>query len=120
MLNKLSTKRYDDRSFAYIPENTFGVFSFSGLRMVEQVGFPKIISNDFLDNVPFLNNLAWAPEECGINPHGRILYFLQFPQEKFLEERNQDIVWGLIFPIGNYDKLSEFYTSKTKSKNPFK
>ena len=116
MLNKLSTKRYDDRSFAYIPENTFGVFSFSGLRMVEQVGFPKIISNDFLDNVPFLNNLAWAPEECGINPHGRILYFLQFPQEKFLEERNQDIVWGLIFPIGNYDKLRNFILQKLSLK----
>ena len=53
--------------------------SFSGLRMVEQVGLPKIIPDEFVENVPFLSNLAWSPEECGINPFGRVLYFLQFP-----------------------------------------
>ena len=79
-LNKLSAKRFDDRAFAYLPEKTFGVFSFSGLRMVEQVGLPKIIPDEFVENVPFLSNLAWSPEECGINPYGRVLYFLQFPE----------------------------------------
>jgi cell division protein FtsB len=117
MLGKLSAKRFDDRSFAYIPESTFGVFSFSGLRMVEQVGLPKIISNDFVGNLPFLKNLAWAPEECGINPHGRVLYFLQFPQEKFIEKRNQDILWGLIIPIGNVEQLRDFIMRKLNLKS---
>jgi len=116
-LNKLSTKRFDDRSFAYLPEKTFGVFSFSGLRMVEQVGLPKIISDDFVENIPFLNNLAWSPEECGINPYGRVLYFLQFPGDSFIEEREQDVVWGIIIPIGDSGRLREFITRKLELKS---
>ena len=116
-LGKLSSQRYDNRSFAYIPENTFGVFSFSGLRMVEQVGLSKIISDDFIENIPFLNNLAWSPEECGVNPHGRVLYFLQFPQEEFIEKREQDIVWGLIIPIGDVNRLREFIMRKLDLKS---
>ena len=116
-MGKLSSHRFDNRSFAYIPENTFGVFSFSGLRMVEQVGLPKIISDDFIESIPFLNNLAWAPEECGINPHGRVLYFLQFPQEEFIEKREQDIVWGLIIPIGDVDRLRDFIMRKLELKS---
>lgn len=116
-LGKLSSQRFDNRSFAYIPENTFGVFSFSGLRMVEQVGLSKIISDDFIENIPFLNNLAWSPEECGVNPHGRVLYFLQFPQEEFIEKREQDIVWGLIIPIGDVNRLREFIMRKLDLKS---
>jgi len=116
-LGKLSSQRFDDRSFAYIPENTFGVFSFSGLRMMEQVGLSKIISDDFIENIPFLNNLAWSPEECGVNPHGRVLYFLQFPQEEFIEKREQDIVWGLIIPIGNVQRLRDFIMRKLNLKS---
>ena len=116
-LGKLSSQRYDNRSFAYIPENTFGVFSFSGLRMVEQVGLSKIISDDFIENIPFLNNLAWSPEECGVNPHGRVLYFLQFPQEEFIEKREQDIVWGLIIPIGDVNRLRDFIMRKLDLKS---
>jgi predicted nucleic acid-binding Zn-ribbon protein len=116
-LGKLSSQRYDNRSFAYIPEHTFGVFSFSGLRMMEQVGLSKIISDDFIENIPFLNNLAWSPEECGINPHGRVLYFLQFPQEEFIEKREQDIVWGLIIPIGDVSRLREFIMRKLDLKS---
>ena len=116
-LGKLSSQRFDDRSFAYIPENTFGVFSFSGLRMMEQVGLSKIISDDFIENIPFLNNLAWSPEECGINPHGRVLYFLQFPQEEFIEKREQDIVWGLIIPIGDVNRLRDFIMHKLDLKS---
>jgi hypothetical protein len=116
-MGKLSSHRFDNRSFAYIPENTFGVFSFSGLRMVEQVGLSKIISDDFIESIPFLNNLAWAPEECGVNPHGRVLYFLQFPQEEFIEKREQDIVWGLIIPIGDVDRLRDFIMRKLELKS---
>jgi hypothetical protein len=117
LLGKLSSQRFDNRSFAYIPEKTFGIFSFSGLRMVEQVGLSKIISDDFIENVPFLNNLAWSPEECGINPHGRVLYFLQFPQEQFIENREQDIVWGLIIPIGDVELLRDFIMRKLDLKS---
>ena len=116
-LNKLSAKRFDDRAFAYLPEKTFGVFSFSGLRMVEQVGLPKIIPDEFVENVPFLSNLAWSPEECGINPYGRVLYFLQFPGDAYMEEREQDIVWGLLIPVGDAERLREFITRKLELKS---
>ena len=116
-LNKLSARKFDDRAFAYVPEKSFGVFSFSGLRMLEQVGLPKIIPNDFSGDIPFLNNLSWNPEECGINPHGRVLYFLKFPNEEFIEEREQDITWGLIIPIGDQNRLREFILRKLELKN---
>ena len=85
--------------------------------MVEQVGLSKIISDDFIENIPFLNNLAWSPEECGVNPHGRVLYFLQFPQEEFIEKREQDIVWGLIIPIGDVNRLRDFIMRKLDLKS---
>ena len=116
-LSKLSSRKFDDRAFAYVPEKSFGVFSFSGVRMVEQVGLPKIIANDLINNVPFLSNLSWDPEECGVNPHGRVLYFLQFPQDEFIGKRDQDIVWGLILPIGDQDQLREFILRKLNLKN---
>jgi hypothetical protein len=111
-LSKLSSRKFDDRAFAYVPEKAFGVFSFSGLRMVEQVGLPKIIADDFLENIPFLSNLSWEPEECGVNPYGRVLYYLKFPNEEFIEKRQQDIAWGLIIPIGDQDRLREFILRK--------
>ena len=117
LLGKLSSRKFDDRAFAYVPEKAFGVFSFSGLRMVEQVGLPKIIDSGFIDNVPFLSNLSWNPSECGINPHGRVLYFLQFPQDQFIKTREQDIVWGVIIPIGDQEKLREFILRKLELKN---
>jgi predicted nucleic acid-binding Zn-ribbon protein len=115
-LSKLSSRKFDDRAFAYVPEKAFGVFSFSGLRMVEQVGLPKIIADDFLENIPFLSNLSWEPEECGVNPYGRVLYYLKFPNEDFIEKRQQDIAWGLIIPIGDQDRLREFILRKLKLK----
>ena len=115
-LSKLSSRKFDDRAFAYVPEEAFGVFSFSGLRMVEQVGFSKIIPDDFLENVPFLSNLSWDPEECGVNPHGRVLYFLKFPNVEFIEKRKQDIAWGVIIPIGDQNILREFILRKLELK----
>ena len=116
-LGKLSSRRFDDRAFAYVPQRAFGVFSFSGLRMVEKVGLPKIISDDFITNIPFLGNLSWNPADCGINPHGRVLYFLQFPQDEFLSQREQDVLWGLIIPIGDQDLLREFILRKLDLKS---
>ncbi len=115
-LSKLSSRKFDDRAFAYVPEQAFGVFSFSGVRMVEQVGLSKIIADDLINNVPFLSNLAWDPEECGVNPHGRVLYFLQFPCDEFIGKREQDIVWGLVIPIGEQDQLREFILRKLELK----
>ena len=85
--------------------------------MVEQVGLPKIIPDEFVENVPFLSNLAWSPEECGINPYGRVLYFLQFPGDAYMEEREQDIVWGLLIPVGDAERLREFITRKLELKS---
>ena len=116
-LGKLSSRRFDDRAFAYVPHKAFGVFSFSGLRMVEKVGLPKIISDDFITNIPFLGNLSWNPADCGINPHGRVLYFLQFPHHEFLSQREQDVLWGLIIPIGDQDLLREFILRKLDLKS---
>ena len=116
-LGKLSSRRFDDRAFAYVPQRAFGIFSFSGLRMVEKVGLPKIISDDFITNIPFLGNLSWNPADCGINPHGRVLYFLQFPQDEFLSQREQDVLWGLIIPIGDQDLLREFILRKLDLKS---
>lgn len=116
-LGKLSSRRFDDRAFAYVPSRAFGVFSFSGLRMVEKVGLPKIIADDFIKNIPFLGNLSWNPEDCGINPHGRVLYFLQFPQDEFISQREQDVLWGLIIPIGDQDLLREFILRKLDLKS---
>ena len=116
-LGKLSSRRFDDRAFAYVPQRAFGVFSFSGLRMVEKVGLPKIISDDFITNIPFLGDLSWNPADCGINPHGRVLYFLQFPQDEFLSQREQDVLWGLIIPIGDQDLLREFILRKLDLKS---
>lgn len=116
-LSNLSSRKFDDRAFAYVPEKTFGTFSFSGLRMFEQVGLPKIVANDFTRNIPFLENLSWKPEECGITPHGRVLYFLKFPMDEHIESRDQDVVWGLIIPIGDSDRLREFILRKLDLKN---
>jgi hypothetical protein len=85
--------------------------------MVEKVGLPKIISDDFITNIPFLGNLSWNPADCGINPHGRVLYFLQFPQDEFLSQREQDVLWGLIIPIGDQDLLREFILRKLDLKS---
>ena len=54
----------------------FGVCSFSTLRMVEEVGMPKIISNELLARVPFLEDMVWDPVECGVQPNGRALFTL--------------------------------------------
>ena len=53
LLGDLSARRFDDRSFAYVPERAFGTCSFSGVRMMEQVGVPKILSNYLTDRIPF-------------------------------------------------------------------
>ena len=120
LMGDLSARRFDDRSFAYVPEEAFGVCSFSGLRMMEQVGIPKVLSNYLTDGVPFLGDLAWDPRSCGISPDGRVLYFLQFPDSEFIDDRPHDMVFGLVLPIGNQELLKEFILQRLdlKSQSP--
>lgn len=108
LIGELSSRRVDDRAFAYIPEKSFGVISFSGMRMVDEIGLPKVFSDDFIDRIPFLGSLAWDPEAYGIQSQGRALYFLQFPGDEDRENRGGDILFGLALPIANGDKLKEF------------
>ena len=120
LLGDLSARRFDDRSFAYVPERAFGTCSFSGVRMMEQVGAPKILSNYLTDRIPFLGDLAWDPRSCGISPEGRVLYFLQFPSPDFIESRPHDVVFGLVLPIGDQELLKDFVLQKLdlKSQSP--
>ena len=108
LLGKLSSNQIDDRAFAYVPQKAFGVCAFSGLRMLEEVGMPKIISRDLSDQIPFIEDIAWDPESCGIEPNGRAIYFLQFPGEKYRTDRSGDILFGLSLPIANEDRLKDF------------
>ena len=79
LIGQLAASKVDDRAFAYIPEKSFGVISFSGMRMVDEVGLTKVFTDDFVNQIPFIGSLAWDPEACGIQSQGRALYFLQFP-----------------------------------------
>ena len=57
----------------------FWGYFISGMRMVDEVGLTKV-SDDFIDRIPFIGNLAWDPEACGIQSQGRVLYFYSFPE----------------------------------------
>ena len=120
LIGELSSGRVDDRAFAYIPEKSFGVISFSGMRMVDEIGLTKVFSDDFVDRIPFLGNLAWDPEACGIQSQGRALYFLQFPGEEDRDDRSGDILFGLALPIADESKLKEFIVRQLdlKDANP--
>ncbi|MEC9122820.1 MAG: hypothetical protein VX969_01655, partial [Verrucomicrobiota bacterium] len=112
--------RPDGRAFSYVPEQAFGVCSFYGIRMMEEVGVPKILSGYLTKRVSFLGDLAWDPSSCGINPDGRVLYFLQFPGMEYMEKRSSDVVFGLVLPIADQAKLKDFILRKLdlKSQNP--
>jgi predicted nucleic acid-binding Zn-ribbon protein len=120
LIGELSARRVDDRAFAYIPEKSFGVISFSGMRMVDEIGLTKVFSDDFVDRIPFIGSLAWDPEACGIHSQGRALYFLQFPGDEYRESRAGDILFGLALPIADENKLKEFIIRQLdlKDSNP--
>ena len=120
LIGQLAASKIDDRAFAYIPEKSFGVISFSGMRMVDEVGLTKVFTDDFVNQIPFIGSLAWDPEACGIQSQGRALYFLQFPGFEDREERSGDILFGLALPIANEDRLKEFIVRQLdlKDANP--
>jgi len=108
MLEDLSTRRFDDRAFAYVPDQAFAACSFSGMRMLEEVGLPKILSRNIIRPVPFLGDIASYPANYGVNPDGRPLYFLQFPNVELSAERPFDVLFCLVLPVSNPSKLKEF------------
>lgn len=121
LIGELSSKKTDDRAIVYVPEEAFGVFSFSGLRMVDEVGLPKIISEDLLSKASFIKDFAWDPSACGLHPKGRVLYFLQLPGRNYREQRSGDVLFGLVFPIADESSLKNFILTQLdlKSENPF-
>jgi predicted nucleic acid-binding Zn-ribbon protein len=108
LLEDLSARRFDDRAFAYVPDQAFAACSFSGMRMFEEVGLPKILSKNINKPIPFLEDIAWDPSSCGVNPDGRPLYFLQFPSMELSAERHLDVVFCLVLPVSDSSKLKEF------------
>ena len=52
--------------------------------------------------------MVWDPVECGVQPNGRAFYFTQLPTEMNRVERTGDVLFGLILPIGNEDKVKNF------------
>ena len=111
-VGELVSNLVDDRAFAYVPAQSFGVCSFSNLRMVEEVGMPKIIPDELLARVPFLKDMVWDPQSCGVKPNGRALYFMQLPSESYRSNRPGDVLFGLILPIGSDEKVKNFILSQ--------
>lgn len=118
-LGELSARRIDDRAFAYVPNQAFGACAFSGVRMLEEVGIPKIVSNELCDRIPFLDDLSWDPQSCGIEPGGRVVYFLQFPSGEFKADRSGDILFGLAIPIADEGSLKEFLIRQLDLKSTY-
>ena len=42
--------------------------------MLEEVGIPKIISDQFLIRIPFLKDLVWDPRACGVGEQEKSLF----------------------------------------------
>lgn len=112
LLEDLSARRFDDRAFAYVPDQAFAACAFSGMRMLEEVGLPKILSRNIVQPVPFLNDLAWDPSTYGINPDGRPLYFMQFPSVELSADRPFDVLFCLVLPVSDPSKLKEYVLQK--------
>ena len=108
IIDDLASSKLDDRALAYVPKNAFGVCSFSSLRMVEEVGVPKILPMELLSKVPFLKDMLWDPQSCGIQPNGRVLYFMQLPGNLYQEKRPGDVLFGLVLPIGDDQRVKNF------------
>ena len=80
----------DDRAFAYIPEKSFGVISFSGMRMVDEIGLTKVFSDDFVDRIPFIGSQHGTRKHVAFNP-GTQHFIFSFGQE-YGDSRAGDIL----------------------------
>ena len=102
----------EDRILSYLPDKAFTVCAFSTPRMLEEVGIPKIISDQFLIRIPFLKDLVWDPRACGVGEQEKSFYFMQLPDVSYRNQRPGDILFGLILPIKDEAKLKNFILSQ--------
>ena len=107
----------DSRAFGYLPEDAFSAFAFSGARAMEEVGIPKIVLDGFVRRAPFVRNVCWDPESCGVSSKGRFLYFLKFPGELQRENRDSDVLFALVFPLEDSGALKEFVLRQLDQKS---
>ena len=56
--------------------------------------------------------MLWDSQAYGVQPNGRVLYFMQLPSDSFRSRRPGDVLFGLILPIGNEDKVKNFIVSQ--------
>ena len=105
---------------AYVPSSAFAVCSFDGPRSLEAVGLRKVILQDLVARVPFLEDICWEPNSFGVNGEARSYYFLKFPSPEWREGRASDFVFALVFPLANEGRLREelLYRLDLKGPNP--
>jgi hypothetical protein len=103
-----TNRKKDSKAFGYLPDDAFAAFAFTGARGMEEVGIPKIVLDGFVRRAPFVRNVCWDPEACGVANDGRFLYFLKFPGQLQRSERESDVLFALVFPLDNAGVLKEF------------
>ncbi|MGE4550299.1 MAG: hypothetical protein AAEJ57_02840, partial [Opitutales bacterium] len=92
---------------AYVPRSAFAVCSFDGPRSLEAVGLRKVVLQDLVARVPFLEDICWEPNVFGVNGDARSYYFLKFPSPEWRDGHASDFVFALIFPLANEGRLRE-------------
>ena len=103
-----TAREKDSKAFGYLPNDAFAAFAFTGARGMEEVGIPKIVLDGFVRRAPFVRNVCWDPEACGVANDGRFLYFLKFPGQLQRSGRESDVLFALVFPLDNAGVLKEF------------
>ena len=103
-----TAREKDSKAFGYLPDEAFAAFAFTGARGMEEVGIPKIVLDSFVRRAPFVRNVCWDPEACGVANDGRFLYFLKFPGQLQRSGRESDVLFALVFPLDNAGVLKEF------------
>jgi hypothetical protein len=103
-----TAREKDSKAFGYLPDDAFAAFAFTGARGMEEVGIPKIVLDGFVRRAPFVRNVCWDPEACGVANDGRFLYFLKFPGQLQRSGRESDVLFALVFPLDNAGVLKEF------------
>ncbi len=117
LVGDFASRGMNERILSYLPEQAFGVCSFSNLRMVEEVGLSRIISDGLVQRVPFLKDMVWNPQACGIMADGKAGYFMQLPGPNHREQRAGDVLFGLILPIGDDERVKNFILSRLDLKS---
>ena len=83
--------------------------------MVEQVGLPKIIPDEFVENVPFLSNLAWSPEEVVLILMEEFYISCSFREMLTVRKGTGYSLGAYLYRLGR--TLAEFITRKLELKS---